>query len=935
MNTSAILYSPSKQPNLGTTLQIKQRFTDFNQKRLLRIQSFLLDSQQEFLDLLPLLFHLNHPDLPAYTSDKTPCGIANYTPSKTTLNLANKYQNQFSYPSSGEKNLALQGIYLMGSVSSLAFSEHSDIDVWLCHEHHLSKAEKSLLQDKATAIEHWADKLQLEVHIFLVDSLVFLKGKKTPLSSDSSGQMQHYLLLEEFYRTAIYIAGRTPIWWLVPPEEEENYTQYITHLEKSQCINTQDYIDFGSLEHIPADEFIGSTLWHLYKSLNAPYKSLLKLLLMECYESEYPKPQWISLELKKTIYRGSYELDALDPYVLIYNKIDPYLQKSNNTERLNYARQCFYLKIMGDMEENPQQQKSTDRLALLNKITTQYAWDKNLLIELSKNSVWDIKKASQENDPIIQQLKQYYLMVSRFAETNSLSSKNQDIQLIGRKLKSFLQKKPGKIDVITTRSSIRCKSNVLSLIESPPSLNRPVWSLYPGIVEQDNPNKTEPFKADSRSLIELLTWLVSNDLYIQNLQLHIRSQHLFLSNESISQTLSAIQGFLLEHRANTSPSVQSFQYPNRMMTSLLLLNLGDSSLIKYKNTQFSNSKAINIFSYGTTQENFVKTVDQISISSWGEVTTIRFTGLKGLFDCLIARYNLQSQPVHLQFTCDSALEHTGITQSVEQLAKQIDQLFGQPSNTVSPRLIVAGGNNFYIFQYTTSGLTYSRINNLKALIADLSKAQKNFSPTHFADAVLFNTPFPFLFSLSKENNLQVFFQNIGHHINLYIIDEKGSLFYQCHYNTRFQQLLTSYATFLEILYNKGILDTNLNIEYYELQSSDDYHYSATPISPPQTFTWDYFNIRITGEIYDTDMDIVYTLYCNDLEFFSTNSEEDIFKSVAQHIYSLRQNNEKYPIHVTEIDVPMQALGVENYTQLQSVHFLRYKQAMELRLNSAK
>jgi adenylate cyclase class 1 len=107
---------------------------------------------------------------------------------------------------------------------------------------------------------------------------------------------------------------------------------------------------------------------------------------MECYESEYPKPQWISLELKKAIYQGNYQLDALDPYVLIYNKIDPYLQQSNNTERLNYARQCFYLKIMGDMEANPQQQKLQDRLTLLKEISQNYHWDKNLLKALRKNS---------------------------------------------------------------------------------------------------------------------------------------------------------------------------------------------------------------------------------------------------------------------------------------------------------------------------------------------------------------------------------------------------------------------------------------------------------------------------------------------------------------------------------------------------------------------
>jgi adenylate cyclase class 1 len=46
-------------PTTKDLLHIQQSFIQFNQARLLRIQSFLLPEQQEFLRLLPLLFHQN------------------------------------------------------------------------------------------------------------------------------------------------------------------------------------------------------------------------------------------------------------------------------------------------------------------------------------------------------------------------------------------------------------------------------------------------------------------------------------------------------------------------------------------------------------------------------------------------------------------------------------------------------------------------------------------------------------------------------------------------------------------------------------------------------------------------------------------------------------------------------------------------------------
>lgn len=83
------------------------------------------------------------------------------------------------------------------------------MDLWLCHAPTLSSKEIELLQEKAAEIEKWAMTLGLEVHFS--DRCGKVKaGAATPLSSESSGSTQHHLLLEEFYRTALYVAGRYP-----------------------------------------------------------------------------------------------------------------------------------------------------------------------------------------------------------------------------------------------------------------------------------------------------------------------------------------------------------------------------------------------------------------------------------------------------------------------------------------------------------------------------------------------------------------------------------------------------------------------------------------------------------------------------------------------------------------------------------------------------
>lgn len=926
------LGSPGEDISKKDLQLIVQRFLRLNHTRLQRIQSFLLPRQRIFLDLLPLLFHQNHPLLPGFISLEGVAGIPDYKPSHKTIAQARLFSKNFTYKRSIQKDYPIQGIYLMGSVSSLAFAKLSDIDIWLCHTSNLSATQIDELQCKATAIEKWAETLDVEVHFFLIDSEQYAQGNSAPLSAESCGKTQRYLLLEEFYRTALYIAGRTPVWWLVPPHEEQNYNSYVQHLKQKRFIAAHETIDFGSIEDIPAEEFVTATLWHLYKSLNSPYKSLLKLLLMECYASEYPNPQWLSVEAKRAVYEGRFDLNDLDPYVLIYHKIEQYLSRKNDPERLNFARQCFYLKIMGDME--PQfPQKLALRETLIKQMEKQYQWPENMVSDIEKNKTWDIKKANQENDIIIRQLKLCYQMICQFSELNAYSIQNQDIQPIGRKLKSFLQKRPGKIDIITTRANIHNRENELSIIEAPASSSRQSWDLYLGAVPKQKPATFSPFKHGARSLVELLSWLVSNGLYQQKLNLHIHTNEHPVSKANVNHTLTLLKDFFLRHSLGNQAKFHVFRQPSRVIDHVLLVNLSDTPPEDAVNGTLVISERSDILSYGPEKKSFISTIDQVSINSWGEVNCNRFLGLEGLFNCLLTSFNQFYQPVPAKIECYTSIRGKSIALGVNVLFKNLHHLFNDSNKLSSPRLIVCGGSAYYIFQRIESVLQYSKAANLDALSQELSAAQLSFNTVDFNGPTLSNTPLPFLYSYAKAGTIQIFCYARDAHINLYIIDEKGSLYTRSHYNASPRQLLTAYSNFLQTLYDKGVLSSTLKIECYDLFYTVKDKYTVKKSTLPPAQSWDYLSVRLTGEVYGSPPEILYSLYCNELEFSPDDIEEDIFSVVARYIYMLRKSKEKYPIHISDIDVPLQALGVSNQQQLQSIHYLHYKQEIESRLNA--
>ena len=321
------------------------RYVQVNTTRLQRIISILNYHQQIFFEALPVLLHVNHPMLPGFVNNFVPAGIQSFTPDKSQLNAAKALASSFIYqPYGNETFYPLLNITLMGSAGTIAHSYGSDLDIWVCHHPELTENALNYLQQKLTAIEKHAEKLGIELHFFMMNLENFKNGERKNVSGEDCGSTQHYLLLDEFYRTSIHLAGCYPVWWLIPPSEEKNYENLVDKLLKKRYVNPEEFIDFGGIPEIPPGEFIGAGMWQLYKGIESPFKSVIKIMLTELYASEHPNVKPLCVNYKEAIFRGITELDSLDPYIMMYKRLEKYLEH-HEPSRLELIRQCFYLKI--------------------------------------------------------------------------------------------------------------------------------------------------------------------------------------------------------------------------------------------------------------------------------------------------------------------------------------------------------------------------------------------------------------------------------------------------------------------------------------------------------------------------------------------------------------------------------------------------------------
>ncbi|HED19104.1 MAG TPA: class I adenylate cyclase, partial [Gammaproteobacteria bacterium] len=461
---------------------VKRRFLALNKDRLRRVQDSLQVRQRVFIQLLPLLFHINHPMLPGYLSKKTPCGISGYAPGKRCIQSARKLAKSFSHRRRAQRRYSIHGLYLMGSTGTIAYSKSSDFDIWICHRPGLSEVDIAALQEKADGVQSWAESLNLEVHFFVMDDVSFRRQEHQQLSNENVGSSQHHLLLDEFYRTGLLVAGRYPVWWLVPAKHEQDYDAYVDKLIVNRFIKAADIVDFGGLSHLPIEEFFGATLWQLYKAVDSPYKSILKILLMEAYANQYPDIEMLAIRFKSAVHNAEAHLDQLDPYVMMCNTVEEYLFSRKELERLDLARRCFYFKVNEPMSKPDRGCEQSWRREAIRELVGVWGWSKAKLTLLDQRRQWKIKRVLEERHMLVDELTRSYRALSQFGreQGGDLAINSADLNLLGRKLYVAFERKAGKVEMINPGVSRDLSEERLSLHRIDDIQHG--WAIYRGNV---------------------------------------------------------------------------------------------------------------------------------------------------------------------------------------------------------------------------------------------------------------------------------------------------------------------------------------------------------------------------------------------------------------------------------------------------------------------
>ncbi|MDA1000483.1 MAG: class I adenylate cyclase, partial [bacterium] len=619
-------------PNYDTLVAMSRQakaFADYNQRKLSAISSKLGDLDRNIFQMLPALVHLNTPELPGFIKnpDDVCAGIMGFRVDQHLLKLLGQY---FSGLTDNPRLLAqkqgdatIHSLSAMGSLATIAQTAKSDFDIWVCiNKADFTEGQLSALDFKLKAIEEWADDNHFETHFFVTNIDDARENRFGSSDSESAGSALGKLLKEEFYRTHTVFAGKPPLWVAMPPfisdEEYENLRE--VGATNYQLFDMKKFIDLGNAQRITMKEAFGAALWQLNKALGSPFKSAMKMALIEDYMDSKSDLGLLCDQLKHTIFElaaqaadgekkdslgGGTHLDdhpqrhQLDGYLLMFNRILDYYKKQEREDLQNILRKCFYLKVGETIKgiNDPQRAKSSKKDMLAELIGGGGGEDADIL-DLNSYKEWPFDKNLALGNQVNSFILDSYKRLSQSGAMKEVQINPTDLTVLGRKLFTFYSKKENKVVFLpkSFEDSLFQHELTFRYIRNPQKRTG-LWQVYRGARssnELEKESSKDRLLKQTFKLPELLLWLVINGVWTKNTHTSMASKESPITTAEFQDMLQSMISFF--------PQVDVGHLSNEVLLQ-----------------EAQNEKIFVILNLEANKmEEHVQSIDILSHTSWGE-----------------------------------------------------------------------------------------------------------------------------------------------------------------------------------------------------------------------------------------------------------------------------------------------------------------------------
>ncbi len=626
----------SKTKISNTLFNNRQLFLRYNQSKINRILETLSSTDRLVFTLIPRLLHINQKGLPGYIQDDVPCGIHNFKINQEYQIAAERLFPNIILRGGENHSSFIDTVLLMGSTGSMAQSQKSDLDfTLLVDKHSVSPERLDLFDKKLKLIEEWTwNTFNLEIHFFNNDILDVKNNIFGESDSESTGSAQAKLLKEEMYRTAVITGGKIPFWWIVPLDTDDRMYRNLYHLVKTNqtLLNPDDFLDIGNVDDISQGEFFGGSIWALIKSFKAPFKTLIKMSLLEEYMFNNTKSNLLCHDIKKKIFSGV-PYEKIDTYKNLFERVEKYFLATKTEREVDALRIAFYLKTGSKVNNYELIHGSTDlNKKMLIELINRWDWSPGRVEKLNSYLNWQMMKkvalGNRMNQILMNSYKKISEANSKLGPGKSLITE-RDTHLLGRKLFSFYRKALNKVEnLFALVDGETSEMELTFLLHQTNPTDKGTWYLIRGktlalleLIPPDNIIKK------ASTLQFLIAFTCFNNLYNNDTVLLLRAEQQSIKDQDLKTLLGNLSSFLAqvniadisnEDLLATARIKQAFvivDFGNPIPREITIGNINDCTT----NKEYSN--------YITKRLERVQSVVIIYLTSWGELFCKTYSGI--------------------------------------------------------------------------------------------------------------------------------------------------------------------------------------------------------------------------------------------------------------------------------------------------------------------
>jgi len=358
------------------------------------------------------------------------------------------------------------------------------------------------------------------------------------------------------------------------------------------------YIDLGDIHAIPTSEYYGASIWQMFKWLKSPFKSVIKMALLEKYIYEYGKESLLCNKYKDEWMNSGTRLQLAqnDSYYILLNNLIRYFEAFGDKDTVSLLLACFFLKLGISKDSEIDKTVFGLRKILLEQCMLKWGWSKTRIFEIGGFKTWQYADIAKLSSTIEKFMIQKYKAINISFEQNfkgRFMISPEDRTVLGRKIFIEFSKQPGKVGkvLLISKSDRHFQGLQLKYVKNTDEIG--TWELINKNTRSHQ--HQEEFLVKAHTIEEIGAWLMNNELYNEDAVIHLIPNPTYVTFDDIRKLFKTMHEFF-------SPALKKEAGFDQLLLKSRVVSL-----------------FISINFYAPRQQHNVTQYTAVYMNSWGEM----------------------------------------------------------------------------------------------------------------------------------------------------------------------------------------------------------------------------------------------------------------------------------------------------------------------------